>query len=75
MAKKPYKHTERDEKVRCVVCNRPLKKNVVERKVKTPKKCYKHHTEEERARRNNTKQRRGDEDQDNDRGDGQGDDG
>ena len=55
MAKKPYKHTERDEKVRCVVCNRPLKKNVVERKVKTPKKCYKHHTEDERARRNNTK--------------------
>ncbi len=53
--RKPYKHTDRDEKVRCVVCGRPLKRNVVERKGKRPDKCYKHHSGVERTRRNNVK--------------------
>ena len=47
--KKPYSHEERDEKVRCVTCGRPLKKNLIARKTKgVPDKCYECFTEENR---------------------------
>jgi hypothetical protein len=50
--KKPYKHTELDETVKCGKCKRPLKKNVVTRKLKTPNRCYRCYKIEERQSRN-----------------------
>jgi hypothetical protein len=43
--KKPYKYTERTEDVRCVRCDRPLKRSVVERKANRPRLCYACHRE------------------------------
>lgn len=41
--KKPFHFTERDPRVRCITCGKPLKKNVIARKVVKPKRCYKDH--------------------------------
>lgn len=42
--KKPYHFTDRDNSVRCIDCDRPLKKNVLERKDAQggtrPIRCY-----------------------------------
>jgi len=41
--KKPFKHTELSDKVKCHICERPIKMNVIIRKpTKRTFTCYKH---------------------------------
>jgi len=48
--KKPYKFTEMSH-LTCENCSKPLKMNVVARKLNEPRKCFKCHTRHERKRR------------------------
>ena len=43
--KKPYDFTVRWDDYLCVDCQRPLKANVIARKLNPPVRCYKHHKE------------------------------
>jgi hypothetical protein len=43
MAKKPFHFTERDPKVRCMTCGKPIQKTVIARKKNNPKRCFKDH--------------------------------
>ncbi len=52
MVAKPFDFREVDNSVRCKVCGKPLKKNVIARKLKRPEKCYKHYMVAFRAKQN-----------------------
>lgn len=41
MPQKPFHHTEIDRSKRCQNCRKPLKKNLLAKKKKTPDLCYK----------------------------------
>jgi len=38
--RKPYKYTDRDPSHKCEDCARPIKRNVIARKTRRPRKCY-----------------------------------
>jgi hypothetical protein len=41
-SKKPFRFHETDPKTRCMICNRPLKLNLLARKTTKLTLCYKH---------------------------------